>query len=111
MPIIVNREDVKTTSQGEGWRELTVADSETFGAPAMIAKRWQFEPGAGGPELVLGDVDQLLYVIRGSGTAVVDGVEMALTEESILWLEPGEKYRFVAGADGLEILQGYAPGA
>jgi quercetin dioxygenase-like cupin family protein len=52
----------------------------------------------------------LLYVIRGSGTAVVNGEDMPLNDESVLWLEPGEQYQFIAGADGLEILQGYAPG-
>jgi hypothetical protein len=28
----------------------------------------------------------------------------------VLWVEPGEKYQFIAGPQGLEILQGYAPG-
>jgi mannose-6-phosphate isomerase-like protein (cupin superfamily) len=110
MPIIVNPEDVKVTGEGEGWTEITIANSQTFGAPAMIARRWLLKPDATGPELVQQDVDQLLYVIRGNGTAVVDGVDMLLTEESVLWLEPGEQYQFVAGRDGLEILQGYAPG-
>jgi mannose-6-phosphate isomerase-like protein (cupin superfamily) len=110
MPIIVNREDMRITRQGAGWKEITIADSQTFGAPAMIARRWLLEPEATGPELLQGDVDQLLYVIQGSGTAVVDDVEMPLADESMLWLEPGERYRFVAGTDGLEILQGYAPG-
>lgn len=110
MPILVNPEDVKVTGRGDGWTEMTIADSQTFGAPAMIARRWLFEPGAKGPEKVQEDVDQLLYVIRGSGSAVVDGVTMPLNDESMLWLEPGERYQFVAGADGLEILQGYAPG-
>jgi hypothetical protein len=26
-----------------------------------------------------------------------------------LWLENGEKYQFISGSNGLEILQGYAP--
>jgi len=110
MPIIVNPEDMEVAAQGKGWTEITNADDQTFGAPAMIARRWLFEPDAVGPELVQGEVDQLLYVIRGSGTAIVDGVDMQLTAEGMLWLEPGERYQFVAGADGMEILQGYAPG-
>ncbi len=111
MPIIVNSEDMKITRQGEGWTEITLADSQTIGAPAMVARRWLLEPGARGPEQTQGDADQLLYVIRGSGAAIVDGRKFPLAGgESILWLEPGEQYRFIAGEDGLEILQGYAPG-
>ena len=111
MPNLVNNEDMEVTSSGEGWQELSLADAQTFGAAAMIARRWILEPGARGPELEHGDADQLLFVIRGSGQAIVDGVAMRLSEESMLWLEPGERYRFVAGTDGVEILQGYAPDA
>jgi quercetin dioxygenase-like cupin family protein len=109
MPIIINAEDVKV-SQGQGWTCLTLADAAIIGAPAMVTRRWVIEAGARGPTLEQGDTDQLLYVIRGSGQAVVNGQTMSLAEESVLWLEPGEQYQFVAGAAGLEILQGYAPG-
>ena len=110
MPIIVDAEKTQATRKGEGWIEITIADAETIGAPAMVARRWAIEPHAQGPELVQGDVDQLLYVIRVSGTAVVDVKEFTLNDESVLWLEPGERYHFIAGQDGLEILQGFAPG-
>jgi mannose-6-phosphate isomerase-like protein (cupin superfamily) len=60
--------------------------------------------------MALGDKDQLLYVIRGNGTAEVDERTFPLEEESVLWLESGEQYCFIAGENGLEILQGYAPG-
>jgi len=109
MPIIFNAEDVKV-AQGKGWTQLTVADAELIGAPAMVTHRWIFEAEAQGPKLELGDTDQLLYVIRGSGKAIVNGEEMSLTIESVLWVEPGEQYQFVAGEDGLEILQGYVLG-
>lgn len=109
MPIIVNAEDVKIT-EGDGWIQLTVADPEMIGAPAMTARRWVLEAGAQGPELVQGETEQLLYIIRGSGTAIVNGEEMPVSDEFVLWVEPGEQYQFVAGEDGLEILQGYAPG-
>ena len=75
----------------------------------MVARRWLFEAGATGPELEHNDSDQLLYVIQGSGQAVVNGETLPLETESVLWLEPGERYHFVAGEAGLEILQGYAP--
>jgi len=109
MPHIINSDgmDIK---RGEGWVEITIADSESFGTPAMVARRLVLEPGAKGPERVHGDTEQLLYVIRGSGKAVVDEVDFQLNDESVLWLDSGETYRFVAGNEGLEILQGYAPG-
>lgn len=110
MPVIISAEDVKV-AQGQGWTRLTVADAEIIGAQAMDTCRWVFEPEARGPELKQGDTDQLLYVIRGSGKAIVNGKEMPLTTETVLWVEPDEQYQFVAGEDGLEILQGYAPGA
>jgi quercetin dioxygenase-like cupin family protein len=109
MPVIVNSEEM-VTRRGEGWTEITLADTQTIGAPAMVARRWVFEPGARGPELVRGEVDQLLYIIRGSGLAVVNGQEFRLSEESVLWVESGERYCFIGGDEGLEILQGYAPG-
>jgi quercetin dioxygenase-like cupin family protein len=108
MPIIVQANETKMISQGDGWQEIGLADTNTFGAPAMIARRWVLAPGIRGPELVHGEEDQLLYVIRGSGMALVHGESLPLLEESVLWLEPGEQYQFVAGEDGLEILQGYA---
>lgn len=109
MPIIIKTEDVKV-SRGVGWTQLTVADAEVIGVPAMVTRRWIFEAGAQGPKLEQGDTDQLLYVIRGSGKAIVNGEELPLTDESVLWIEPGEQYQFIGGENGLEILQGYAPG-
>lgn len=109
MPILVNKEDIKIT-KGDGWTQITVADAEVIGAAAMVARRWVIEAGAQGPKLEQNNTDQLLYVIRGSGKAVVNGEEMPLSDENVLWLEPGEQYQFIAGEDGLEILQGYAPG-
>ena len=110
MPIIVNTEDTVVTRQGDGWMEITLTDAEIIGAPVMVARRWILKPATKGPELVHDDTDQLLYVIKGSGSAIVNDKEMLLTNESVLWLEPGEHYQFVTGENELEILQGYAPG-
>ena len=84
MPIIVNAEDVKIT-EGDGWVQLTVADAEMMGASAMTARRWVLEAGVQGPELVQGETEQLLYIIRGSGMAIVNGEEMPVSDESVLW--------------------------
>lgn len=110
MPILIRPEEMRIHAEGEGWRVVTLADAATIGAPAMVARRWLLEPGAQTPEQVHGDVDQLLYVLRGRGRAVVNGEVLPLEPESMLWLDPGDRYRFEAGEEGLEILQGYAPG-
>jgi quercetin dioxygenase-like cupin family protein len=109
MPILVNEEDVKIV-KGEGWTQITVADAGMMGAPAMATRRWVIDAGGQGPHLQQGDTDQLLYIIRGRGKAIVNGEEFPLDTESVLWVEPGEQYQFIAGESGLEILQGYAPG-
>ena len=110
MPIIVNRDDMKETQKGDGWVELTLADASNFGAPAMVARRWTLQPGATGPMLTQDAKEQMLYVIEGSGKAIVNGQDFPLDKESVLWVEQGEQYQFVADDAGLDILQGYAPG-
>jgi quercetin dioxygenase-like cupin family protein len=109
MPEIVAIAEMNVVEVNDGYQEVALADEQTFGTAAMIARRLRLEPHGEGPERVHGDTDQLLYVIRGSGEAVVDGQTFTLEPESMLWLEEGERYRFRAGPDGLEILQGYTP--
>lgn len=106
MPILIQPQDMPVAQQGEGWRIITLADATVAG---MVAHRWLLDPGARTPESAHGDADQLLYVIRGSGHAVVNGESLPLERESMLWLEPGDRYAFLAGEEGLEILQGHSP--
>jgi mannose-6-phosphate isomerase-like protein (cupin superfamily) len=110
MPTIISAEAMSETVSEAGWTMRTIADAGSIGFPAMVARWWIFPAGTKGPQQTRGKADELLYVIRGSGKAVVDGQEFELDDESVLWVEEGEKYYFVAGDAGLEILQGYAPG-
>ena len=109
MPTIIHPEQMPQEHAPEGWSARTVADGHHIGTPAMVARWWTFQPGATGPKRTRGAADELLYVVRGSGQAIVDGQTFELTDESVLWVEEGETYQFIAGNDGLEILQGYAP--
>ena len=109
MPVLIRSQEMKTERRGEGWAETTLADSQAIGTSAMVARSWTFEPGARGPEVTHGPIEQVLYVIRGSGTAFVGGERLPLDVETVLWLEPGDRYHLEAGDGGLEILQGYAP--
>ena len=109
MPIILKPEIMETETTGHGWRKTTLADHKTIGTSAIVARRWSFEPLATGPEQVHGDPEQLLYVISGTGTVRVNGDTLPLERETVIWLEGGDAYQFIAGENGLEILQGYAP--
>lgn len=110
MPTFINPDEIEEHQVGEGWRIVTLADEEDMGAPAMLARRWHIDPRAKGPLITHGDTEQLLYIIEGRGAALVGGERLPLEPETVLWLEPGDEYQFEAGEDGLEILQGYAPG-
>lgn len=110
MPQIITKEAVTIDRQGPGWQVLNIVNSASIGEPAMVACHWLLERNIEGPETQHNNRDQLLYVIRGSGKAFVDGQVFNLDHEYVLWLEPGETYQFIAGEHGLEILQGYAPG-
>ena len=107
MPTVYQPDETPVLREGEGWQEIGLTAPDTFAEPTMIAHRWVLDPGARGPMLKHGNAEQLLYVIRGSGAAEVNGEALSLSDESMLWLEPGEEYCFVAGDEGLEILQGY----
>lgn len=110
MPTIIEPENMTNIQSGEGWSVKTIADATHIGTPAMVARWWTFQPGAQGPQQTRGKADELLYVIRGAGQALVNGQPYDLADECVLWVEENETYSFVAGEAGLEILQGYAPG-
>ena len=110
MPIILTPENMEVEIAKEGWTKTILADHKTIGTAAIVARRWSFEPMASGPEQVHGDSDQLLYVISGDGSVRVNGDSLLLGKETLLWLEQGDVYQFLAGENGLEILQGYALG-
>lgn len=110
MPKLITKESMNQEQGEQGWTKTTLADAAVIGEPAMAAYVWRFEPNARGPETIHGATDQLLYVIRGTGSVLVADVRLEVKPESMIWMEPGDRYYFEAGQDGLEILQGYAPG-
>jgi mannose-6-phosphate isomerase-like protein (cupin superfamily) len=110
MPTIISPQNMVETRSDQGWSVRTVADARHIGAAALVARWWTFDPSVIGPAQTRGAADELLYVIRGTGQAVVDDQRFDLNDESVLWVEAGETYYFIAGETGLEILQGYAPG-
>jgi quercetin dioxygenase-like cupin family protein len=95
---------------GAGWIETILADPDSIGARAMAARRLQLDPGASTPQGEHRDGERFLYVIGGTGTAIVGDERLPLAPESVLWLESGDRYRVEAGPDGIELLLAEAPG-
>jgi quercetin dioxygenase-like cupin family protein len=121
VPILIRPEDAPEDSHGEGWVETTLADARTAGFPAMVVRRLTIEPGAVGPEVGAHasrgadtedepGTDQMLYVIRGEGSATLVEEQLPLAPETVLWLEPGDRSRLRAGPTGLDVLVAWAPG-
>jgi quercetin dioxygenase-like cupin family protein len=110
MPVIKTADDHQVLDRGVGWVITALADRDTISQEALGARRWSIASGVIGPETVHGDFDEMLYVISGSGEAIVGEARFRLEPESVLWLETGDRYHLEAGSEGLEILQGYAPG-
>jgi len=110
MPRLIKPEQMPVAEKGEGWQISLLAGTAEIGSPAMVARRWSLMPGAKGPGRAHLNKEQLLYVIAGSGIAHIGQEQLKLERETMLWLETGDTYQFEAGPQGLEILQGYAPG-
>ena len=107
MPIIINPDEMTTHLQGVGWQIVTLADKQALGLATIVARRWSLKPNAHSTPMAHSDIEQLLFVVRGSGMAVVGSEKFPMEPESMLWLESGDCYHFEAGMDGLELLQGY----
>jgi quercetin dioxygenase-like cupin family protein len=67
---------------------------ERLDVAAGRASAWR-EHGAG---------ESFLYVIAGEGAIELADGPQALAAESVVWLEPGDRYRLAAAEDGLAVL-------
>lgn len=54
--------------------------------------------------------EEFYYVLAGGGVAILDGGEYPLRPGDFLRLPPGTTHGFVAGPDGLEMLDVHFPG-
>ena len=108
MPRIIKKEDIQCHTQIPGFQIKSVTETLNQDSKVMEVKRLILDPNIISPEFTHNDIDQLLYVIKGDGIAKVNSKDFPLDKESILWLESGEKYLFISGGSGLEILQANA---
>ena len=108
MPRIIKKVDIQGHPQIPGFQIKSITETLNQDSKVMEVKRLILDPNIISPEFTHNDIDQLLYVIKGDGIAKVNSKEFPLDKESILWLESGEKYLFISGGLGLEILQANA---
>ena len=108
MPRIIKKENIQCHPQIPGFQIKSVTEVLNQDSRLMEVKRLILDPNIISPEFTHNEIDQLLYVIKGDGIAKVNSKEFPLDKESILWLESGEKYLFISGGLGLEILQANA---
>jgi quercetin dioxygenase-like cupin family protein len=106
----VTAEERVVVRDADGVSERVIADTELFGAVRMSARVLELAPGVRAPGLTAEAGETMAYVIRGGGSAHVDGDELPLVHESMLWIEPGEVCELAAGDEGLELLVAHAPG-
>lgn len=84
------------------------------GTPRSQSATMVVEPGSaqGGATNRHRGADQWLYVLSGTGTAVIDGSRAALEPGTLLLIEAGESHEIRADADGpLSTLNFYGPPA
>ena len=86
----------------------------TLQAHGVQAAEMVIEPGGreGGPDNRHRGADQWLYVVAGSGMAIVEGGEQALRAGSLLLIEKGETHEIRnTGNEPLQTLNFYSPPA
>ena len=82
------------------------------GSSRSQAAEMTLPPGdsTGGPDNRHPDTDQWVYVISGSGTAIVEGEEYELVPRGLLLIEAGEAHEIRSGEEEpLATLNIYAP--
>jgi mannose-6-phosphate isomerase-like protein (cupin superfamily) len=82
------------------------------GTERSQAATMTLDPGrsTGGPTNAHGASDQWLYVVSGTGTAIVEGERYDLEAGTLVLVEAGETHEITnTGTDPLETINVYAP--
>jgi len=85
-----------------------------FAARKVQAAEMTLAPGSstGGPDNRHRGADQWMYVVSGSGVAIVDGVQQRLQSGSLLVIEHGEAHEIrCTGNESLRTVNFYSPPA
>lgn len=87
---------------------LIYAEPSLTSQPAFSAEILTLANGVSVPEHVHANESELLYVLAGSGTMTVAGVQLAVTATSVVQVPPATKHSFTASSD-VRALQLYTP--
>jgi len=108
MPTIFGPSDLPVRNE-DGATYTTLANAAMLGANALDVERIILESGKKSEPASAVDAERFLYVIQGSGQALVGNETFPLAPESMLWIESGDAFSLEAGAEGLEVLLCRAP--
>ncbi len=115
--------DVAEAMVGQGFREATMQSKylrfgkgfrPAFSVRGVQAAEMVLPPGdsEGGPDNFHRGADQWLFVVAGTGLAIVDGARRRLREGSLLVIERGERHEIRnTGRTPLRTLNFYSPPA
>jgi redox-sensitive bicupin YhaK (pirin superfamily) len=99
VPKIVPASSMLSEADGPGSVRARLIDR--IGLRGMTLERITLEPGARGPAIVGETAERFLYVIRGGAGSAGN---LPLASETMVWIEPGDRLRRLAGDEGLEML-------
>ncbi len=108
-PKVVKGADAKELAIMAGKGKVKILfDAESAGDGAAYVGWLRAEAGAAVPEHVHDKQAELLYVLEGSGTMTIDGVELPVEVGMGVYIPPGKKHSFKTSA-GLTAVQFYTP--
>ena len=108
MPTIFEPNDLPVRNEA-GAKYITLANPAMLGADALRVERVSVEAGKISEPVSAVEAERFLYVIQGSGQALVGDKTFPLVSESMLWIESDDMFTLEAGAEGLEVLVCKAP--
>ena len=91
---------------GKGFRVGITGDHAQIATMTLVAG-----DSEGDPRNRHRGADQCLFVVRGSGTAIVNGKRYPLRKGTALLIERGDRHQIIAGRGRLETLNVYVPPA
>jgi quercetin dioxygenase-like cupin family protein len=92
---------------GVGTVSLRLDPTKVKGA-ALSASVLDIDAGAAIPKHVHDGSTELIYLLAGAGTMMIDGVELTVTSTSVVQIPPGIEHSFTA-TEATRAIQVYAP--
>ena len=92
-------------------RVTLLLEASEFDAPNASVSVSEFLPGAGVPKHAHADGDEILYLLSGKGTCIIEGKNYEVKKGDVLHLKKEREHSFkVTGKEPVKVVQIYAPG-